>query len=305
MSSSEEDTVEILQPTEAAAAVVAESFEDPYLEMAAATHVGCVRSRNEDQFSIVRRTRQAEVLASSLADEQIVESKQHAWLLAVADGLGGQVSGEVASATAMTTILKFANNLSSWVMRPTDGLREDFQERVELYAQAIQKELQSQSILNPELSGMATTVTAGYIFGSNALIVNLGDSRSYIVRSHSIHQITRDHTLGTDLQKSGLSKEAVRPYRNILTRCFNTGGGDVDIDLFHMNLKPGDQILLCTDGLTDMVSDSMILQLISAAESSKQAAEWLVKTALRNGGRDNITVVLGRVPPVMTGSGAA
>lgn len=293
--SHDEDTVEILRPAETVDMVRAVALDEPGLSIAAITHQGLVRRTNEDQYAIVRRTRSGEVLATSLDDHMIAECKHHAWLLAVADGLGGHVSGEVASATAMSTILNFANQLSSWVMRPTDGLREDFQERIELYAQAIQSELQKQADLDPRLTGMATTVTAVYVFGSNALVVNLGDSRAYLVRSRKMHQITRDHTLGRDLQEKGLSPKAVRPYRNILTRCFNTGGKTVDIDMFHLDLAAEDQLLLCTDGLTDMVKDSEILRLIGAAKSTKHAAETLVETALANGGRDNVTLALGQV----------
>lgn len=293
--SHDEDTVEILRPVEIVDMVRAEAFDEPGLSIAATTHQGKVRRTNEDQYAVLRRTRCGEVLATSLGDHAIAESKHYAWLLAVADGLGGHVSGEVASATAMSTILNFANTLSSWVMKPTDGLREDFQERVELYAQAIQSELQKQADANPSLTGMATTVTAVYVFGSNALVVNLGDSRAYLLRSRQMHQITRDHTLGRDLQEKGLSPKEVRPYRNILTRCFNTRGKTVDIDIFHLDLAPEDQLLLCTDGLTDMVKDIEILRLIGAAESTKHAAEKLVKTALENGGRDNVTLVLGHV----------
>lgn len=295
MSSSEEDTVEIVRKIRNLGEIVAEAFDDPGLSVAALTNVGRVRRTNEDQFAIVRRTRQAEVLASSLAEKHLPGELHFAWLLAVADGLGGHVSGEIASATAMSTILNFANNLSSWVMKPTDGLREDFKERVELYASAIQTQLREQAATNPALAGMATTVTAAYIYGDSALLVNLGDSRSYLIRSGNISQITRDHTLGRDLQETGLPPEATRPYRNILTRCFNTGGADVDIDLFHLDLEQGDQILLCSDGLTDMVSDRQILDLIRSAETVKLASERLVEAALRNGGRDNVTVVLAQV----------
>lgn len=295
MSSSEEDTVEIFPPIREDDEVIAHAFDESELSIAAMTHRGKKRSTNEDQFAIVRRTRQGEVLASSLPDDHEFFGRRQAWLLAVADGLGGHVSGEVASAAALGMILKFANNLNTWVMRPTDGLRVDFKERAELYAQAIQQELQDRAKSNPQLAGMATTVTTAYVFGTSALIVNLGDSRSYVIRSGKIHQITRDHTLGLDLQRKGLTAEQARPYRNVLTRCFNTGGQKVDMDVFFLDLQSNDVILLCTDGLTDMVSDQTILQLIVTGDSTKIACERLVQMALDKGGRDNITVALSRV----------
>jgi protein phosphatase len=110
-----------------------------------------------------------------------------------------------------------------------------------------------------------------------------------------MHQITRDHTLGRDLEEKGLPAKVVQSYRNVLTRCFNTGGDTVNMDVFQVSLQNNDQLLLCTDGLTDMVTDQAILQLITADSSAKNASERLVKMALTNGGRDNVTVVLTRM----------
>jgi serine/threonine protein phosphatase PrpC len=295
MSVSDEDTVEIVPTVWNAEDVVAESFDEPGLEIAALTHTGLVRNANEDQFSVVRRTRDAVVLASSIADIQASVGQQHSWLLAVADGVGGHVSGEVASATALSTILNVANELSSWVMRPAEEVSEDFEARVDVFSRAIQQELQSQAESNRALAGMATTVTTLYIFGSSAVVVNVGDSRCYLVRSDEIHQITCDHTLGRDLEEKGLSADVVQSYRNVLTRCFNTAGDAVKMDVFQFGLQADDQLLLCTDGLTDMVEDQVILQLVTADTSTKNASERLVRMALNNGGRDNVTVVLARV----------
>jgi protein phosphatase len=216
-------------------------------------------------------------------------------LLAVADGLGGQVSGEVASATAIRAILKLAAELSSWVMRPTEGFRNDIDERVELYSQAINREMRAQAESNPSLAGMATTLTVAYIFGSSAVVMNVGDSRSYLFRAGQMQQITRDHTLAQSLQDKGIPPEATRIYTNVLTRCFGTDGDPVRGDVFHLTLSEGDQILLCSDGLTDMIPDPTILKLVTSATCTKDACEQLVASALDHGGRDNITVVLATV----------
>jgi protein phosphatase len=295
MAFNDEDTIEERRSRKSSQDVVADWFVESGVEVAALTHQGYQRRINEDQFAVLRRTRSGVVLASSLANHNLLQSEQHSWLLAVADGLGGNVAGEVASATAMTTILRFSNNLGTWIMQPTGQLREDVEQRVELYAQAVQKELKQQAEMDPSLAGMATTLTTAYIFGTNAVVVNLGDSRSYLVRSEEIHQITCDHTIGSALERDGFPPEVVRPYRNILNRCFNTGGESVNVDLFHLDLQDDDRILLCTDGLTDLVDDATIRDLILVDDSGKKAAERLVKMALHNGGRDNITLVLARV----------
>jgi protein phosphatase len=291
----EDETVEDMPANEFVEGILAEWFNEDNLEIGALTHRGKVRTTNQDQFAIVRRTRAGTVLASSLERDELPNTEEHSYLLVVADGLGGHVSGEVASASAMRAIMSFGNKLGSWIMRPTDGLREDFAERVELYAQAIQRELQQQAESNPELEGMATTITAAYVYGTSAVVVNVGDSRSYLLRSGEMHQITRDHTLAQDLQEKGMSREHTHPYRNLLTRCFDTAGKPVNFDLFHFTLQPEDRILLCSDGLTDMVPDQAIKSIAMFASSTKKACEQLVSAALVNGGRDNATVVLARV----------
>jgi protein phosphatase len=296
MSFKDEDTVADFPAYVADGPVVAESIEELGIEIGALTHRGRVRTKNEDQFAVVRRTRNGLVLASSLAAEDLhVGQEQHAWLLVVADGLGGQASGEVASATAIRTIIDFASGMSSWIMSPANGdLREDFVERVDLYAKAIQREMQKKSAANPGLSGMATTMTAAYIFDNITLVVNVGDSRSYLIRPSEIHQITRDHTVAQEMHERGISPDRTRPYRSMVTRSFGTDGADVSVDLFQVTVDAGDQLLLCTDGLTDMLSDEAILRISNAGSSAKISCERLVTAALGNGGRDNVTVVLAR-----------
>ncbi|MGI9471002.1 MAG: PP2C family protein-serine/threonine phosphatase [Rubripirellula sp.] len=295
MSYDDEDTVEDLPALKPDDPVSAESFFESSLEIGAITHRGRVRPHNEDQFAIVRRLRRGEVLASSVDESMLRSGEESAWLLTVADGLGGQVSGEVASATAIESIMSFASEMSSWVMRPAENMEEDVARRVELYAQAIKRALRAKAESDPDLAGMATTLTAAYIYGSTAVVVNVGDSRSYLLRGDEIQQITRDHTLAQDLLDAGLSAESTRSYRNVLTRCFGTDGAPVSVDVFHVELSTDDRILLCSDGLTDLVSDERIQLVASAGDSTKDSCEQLVREALKAGGKDNITVVLARM----------
>ncbi len=295
MPQSDEETADYSPVVEPEVPVVAASFDEVSIEIGALTHPGRVRSRNEDQYAVVRRTRTGLVLASSLPDGMLPTGEEHAWLLVVADGLGGEVSGDVASATAIRTVLEFANRLSSWIMRPGDDLRDDIADRADLYAQAIQREMQEQAKLDPGLAGMATTLTAAYVFGEDAVVVNIGDSRTYLIRSNQIHQITHDHTLAQEMQDDGRSPQAARPFRNVVSRCFTTEMESAKLDLFHVRLAVDDQLLLCTDGLTDMLADPEILRITTAASSAKDGCEQLVAAALDHGGRDNVTVVLARL----------
>ena len=288
----DEETLEDVTPIPAHDKVAVQCFEEAHLEIGAVTHRGAVRSRNEDQYAVIRRRRTSDVLACSLGEAGWSADMAEAWLLVVADGLGGQVSGQVASATAVRAVLKFANDLSSWIMRPIGDIREDIEERVGLYCEAINREMQAQVEADPSLAGMATTMTSAYMFGKRAAITNVGDSRSYLIRNEELTQITRDHTLAEQLKDHGLPSEVTHAYRNVLTRCFDTTGKPASFDLFLIKLQPGDRLLLCSDGLSDMVSDAQLLRIIGMADSTADACRIMTQTALRNGGRDNITLLL-------------
>ena len=193
MSLDEEDTADDLLAMNANDPVDVKSFKEQAVEISAVTHRGRVRTNNEDQYAIVRRTRAGVVLASSLPSNDLMQTDRTAWLMCVADGLGGEVSGEVASATATKAMLEFAGEMSSWVMQPAENLELDIQKRVAMYSQAIKRGLREKANGNAELDGMATTLTAAYIYGDSAVFVNVGDSRSYLVGASGIQQITREH----------------------------------------------------------------------------------------------------------------
>ena len=295
MSIDEDDTVEDLLALSANDPIDVEVLQEETVEISAVTHRGRVRSNNEDQFAVVRRTRSGVVLASSIDNKKLAHQDRTAWLMCVADGLGGEVSGEVASATAVQSILDFASEMSNWIMQPTEDLQLDIAKRVMLYSQVIKCDLRAKAEKNPDLDGMATTLTAAYVYGDSALIVNVGDSRSYLLGNEGLRQITRDHTVAQDLLDAGAPPESTRAYGNVLTRCFGTDGEPVPVDVFHVKLSVNDRILLCSDGLTDLVTDQEISELIANAKSTGDACESLVSAALLAGGRDNITLVLARM----------
>ncbi len=295
MSLDDEDTVDDLLALSANDPIEVKSVIEDAVEISAVTHRGRVRSNNEDQFAVVRRIRSGVVLASSMPSNELTHADQTAWLICVADGLGGEVSGEVASATAVKAILEFASEMSSWVMQPAENLELDIEKRVMLYSQAIKKDLREKAKKNADLDGMATTLTAAYIYGDSAVVVNVGDSRSYVLTAGGLRQITRDHTVAQDLLDAGVPAESTRAYGNVLTRCFGTDGEPVPVDVFHLKLAINDRILLCSDGLSDLVIDAEIEALITDANSIAEACDALVSAALLAGGRDNITAVLARM----------
>ena len=274
-----------------------EHFESSYVTISALTHPGLVRGNNEDQYAVIRRSRDSEVLLKSftLGESEVADEKIEAYWLLVADGLGGQVSGEIASATAIRAVMQYASELSSWVMRPLGEIRAELESRLQCYGDAISRAMRERVQENPELSGMATTLTSVYLFGNQAAILNVGDSRSYLFRDRELQQLTEDHTLSQQLQRQGLPEKVADAYRNVVTRCFDTTDRETSFDLFMLTLEEGDQLLLCSDGLTDMVQDSEIQQIFSMGGDVSEDCCSLVNAALRNGGKDNVTAVLARL----------
>jgi len=211
-------------------------------------------------------------------------------VFAVADGLGGHQGGEVASATAVEPLARL------------DGRSfKDAGEAAEALAAAIREA--NEAILDraagdPALYGMCTTVTAAVAGGGYLQLAHVGDSRAYLLRGGTLEQLTTDHTVVGELVRRGRltpQQAAVHPERSILTRAVGLDPR-VPVDLPDpLEVQPGDQLLLCSDGLTEAVADGRIAELLSAAPDGQVACRSLIDAANDAGGPDNITVVLVRV----------
>lgn len=207
-------------------------------------------------------------------------------LFIVADGMGGHAAGDLASRLSVETAVDCISNSAK------DSI-------VLILAEAIQKA--NETVLqraqeSPELSGMGTTFVAGVIDGDTLYAANVGDSRLYVIDDDRIDQITEDHSLVEEMVRSGrLRKDQMRdhPEKNIITRAI---GGDIRVvaDFFDVGLHKGDIVLLCSDGLTNMVDDEQIFRIIKREKSLKEAGKKLIEAANSAGGRDNISVVLAR-----------
>jgi protein phosphatase len=265
------------------------------LELGAKTHVGNVRPNNEDQYLILYFGKALAVLDSSLPAEQRVRLTDHEGHgLLVADGMGGHAAGEHASALVVNEVLKYALETAKWFFRLDDP---DENVRVRLLREVLQRidrDLVEEGRRDPTRLGMGTTLTAATIIGNGAFIVHVGDSRAYLLRNGQLIQLTRDHTHAQDMVDRGkLSPEEAQKHRlrHLLS---NTLGGmpGVEPDIIKVYLADGDRLLLCTDGLTDPVSDGEITEILKANPEAKGACGALVDAALARGGPDNVTVVL-------------
>jgi PPM family protein phosphatase len=265
------------------------------LEVGGATHVGLVRDTNEDHFAVFRRTRVQETLLTNLAKGAVPTFEQEAYCLLVADGMGGQSAGEVASRVAIEKAWDLTDQASSWVMRLRSLSAQQIQERAEAYLTEMHRTLRELGENDPNLFGMGTTLTSVYVVGKSAIVVQVGDSRAYLWRKGALRQITRDQSLAQVLIDSGVPAEETEGVRHILTNSLGGKSHFVVPNVDHLPLESGDRLLLTTDGLTDEVSDAQIVDTLRPHLTPQATCDALVKLALQRGGRDNITVVVAEI----------
>lgn len=202
-------------------------------------------------------------------------------LFAIADGMGGAQAGEVASRLAAAALKESRAHAGG-------------EHRIQDLIQEANRRVYARSSTDPNTSGMGTTITVALVENGNVAFGHVGDSRAYLIRDGRMEQVTEDHSLVNELMKSGkLSREEAEthPQRSVITRALGTDP-DVDVDTFTIEAKAGDVFLLCSDGLTDMVGEREIQELVEGNRDDINAAlKALVKAANRSGGEDNITVV--------------
>jgi PPM family protein phosphatase len=203
-------------------------------------------------------------------------------LFAIADGMGGAQAGELAS------------SLAAGAVREDEAAAGSGERRVAELIQEANRRVYERSSQDAAASGMGTTMTVAFVGDANVTFGHVGDSRAYLIRDGKLEQLTEDHSLVAELVRSGkLSPEEAEthPQRSVITRALGTDP-DVDVDTFSIETAPGDLFMLCSDGLTSMVEDDVILQTIEKSRDNLQtAAKALIRAANKGGGEDNITVV--------------
>lgn len=236
------------------------------LRAAGYTDVGLVRSSNEDAYLIAEP------------------------LFAVADGMGGHQAGEVAAGTTIETLREFAGAIAN-DDDPGSALVET--------ARAANRAVYEKASEDPSLLRMGTTLTAAIARDGRLCIAHVGDSRAYLFRDGNLRQLTQDHTLVAEYVRHGRMTEEeakVHPNRSIITRALGVEP-DIPVDTVTLGIRPGDRILLCSDGLYSMVPDEFIASILASVEDTAAAAKQLVEAANSAGGEDNTTVVVIDVEP--------
>jgi protein phosphatase len=216
----------------------------------------------------------------------------------VADGMGGHEAGEMASALTVHSIEDFLLNTLSRFTNLQVG--EEQNALKELQGALLQADARifAATRKHPEWRGMGTTLTLAFAVNWTLFIAHAGDSRCYLFSKDELHQMTRDHTITAELIRMGdLSPEgeARHPFRHVVTNILGGGEPGVQVELHRLDLQPDDVILLCSDGLTGMVSDERIAAALREEHDPQRACERLVGEANRQGGEDNITVIVARI----------
>jgi len=262
-----------------------------------ATDRGQVRRLNEDQFLIAELIKRMRIGQTSLPDggSDLRGRSQVGYLLVVADGMGGTAGGEIASGLAVDTIRWYVTKTMPWFHRHEDGREEDLETDLRVAVHACQRSV-ADAARSSHFNKMGTTLTLACVLWPRLYVVHAGDSRCYLLRGSDFRQITRDHTVAQRVVDAGImtpEQAEVAGYGHTLWNCIG-GSGDVQPDVHRSELEIGDTILLCTDGLTRLVSDERIRETLESSPTAQASAEALVAAAIQAGGEDNITVVVAR-----------
>jgi len=264
------------------------------------TDKGKVRTTNEDQFLIAELTKAMRVWQTSLPEPKVQAGEEHAHLFLVADGMGGQRAGERASALAVVAIEQFTLNTFKWFFGSSDTEAQKVLAQFQSALSQADARILEESAEHPELSGMGTTVTMAFHLGAQLCVVHVGDSRAYVYRDRELHQLTQDHTVTGEMVRSGsLRPDEVAGHhlRHVIT---NVVGGQelgVTVEARAFEVRAGDRLLLCSDGLTEMVTNEAIAATLDAEPAPEVAATKLLAQANDAGALDNITLLIVRFDP--------
>ncbi|HEX4439609.1 MAG TPA: protein phosphatase 2C domain-containing protein [Thermoanaerobaculia bacterium] len=269
------------------------------VDIAGLSDPGRVRANNEDHFFVGSFHRGMRTLATNVPQEAMPRSyEETVYAMLVADGVGGSAAGEIASRTAVQALVDLVLETPDWIMLIDDRLADEALHRMERRFQKVRDTLIARANADPSLKGMGTTMTVAGTIGPELLTAHVGDSRAYVLRRDGrLERLTRDQTMAQSLADSGAIRQdevEKSPYRHVLTSALATRGTFVQVELKRARLEDGDRVLLCSDGLTDMIPDPEIARILSKAGSSAEGCRSLVDYSLEAGGKDNVTVVLAR-----------
>jgi protein phosphatase len=273
-------------------------FEGIGVDVRGRTDIGRVRRTNQDQFLVAALHKVIDIHDTSLPTSyrERFDSGARALLFLVADGVGGGPRGEIASSLTLDAIMRYVTNSMRCFYKLDQVATTDLMQELASSVQESHIRVRAESQHDPDMAGMATTVTMAHVLWPRAYIVHIGDSRCYRLRRGELHQVTQDQTVSQALVDSGAmtaEQAASSPYSSILTQAVG-GSDEVEPALSHLELEAGDVLLMCTDGLTKHVSTEAIARILQDQPSAEAASDALVEAALAGGGTDNVTALVAR-----------
>lgn len=260
------------------------------VEVFAKTDLGRTRDHNEDRYLVADLTRKS---SSPQPDVRQHDVGPRGTLLVVADGMGGAAAGELASQMATDTI--YAHLEKTWHAE-NEATPQRFAYRLKEAVEVANASIHAHAKAHPEVRGMGTTTTAAGVLNDHLYLTQVGDSRAYLIRGGEAHQLTKDQSLMQRLVEAGeLTEEeaAHSERRNIILQALGPDA-KVKVDLTHQELRRGDILVLCSDGLSGQVKKEEIAKIVASAPDLGAACDQLVALANARGGPDNITVVVAR-----------
>ncbi|MEP7226147.1 MAG: protein phosphatase 2C domain-containing protein [Gemmatimonadales bacterium] len=270
---------------------------DEEIDVYGLTHPGKVRTENQDHFLICALKKQMVVHQTSLpeTDHLMAGPERLAFLAMVADGVGGGAKGADASRLALEAVTQYVSRSMRCYYATSPGDDRGFTEALQEGALQCHTELLRRGEESPDHRGMATTLTLFLGVWPRAYLLQVGDSRCYLLRNGELTQITRDQTMAEELVDLGVMNRAdASDSRLAHTLSSSIGGRQTAPVVTGFDQNWGNVLLLCSDGLTNHVSDERIRERLRSMTSAKQACEDLLQEALEGGGSDNITVIVGR-----------
>lgn len=273
---------------------------DDEMDIYGLTHPGQVRTENQDQFLVCSLRKEAVVHLTSLSEtgNLTAGSERVALLMMVADGVGGGLKGAEASRIALEAVTRYVSSCMACYYAATTGDDRDFFAALQDGALQCHAEILRRGEENPDYRGMATTLTLYLGHWPRAYLLQVGDSRCYLLRGGELIQISRDQTMAQELRDAGVTLPSeISGTRLEHTLSSSIGGRQTAPVVTRFELTWDTVVLLCSDGLTRHVSDDRIAQRLRETRSSREACEGLLADALQGGGSDNITVVVRRAVP--------
>ena len=264
------------------------------------TDKGRVRPSNEDQFVVAELTKTMHIMHTSLPEPKTQFGNEHGHLFLVADGMGGARAGEQASALAVVAIEQFTLNTFRWFFQSAGPEAQAVLAQFQTALRQADARILEEAAEHPELSGMGTTVTMAYHLDAQLCVVHVGDSRAYMYEDGELHQVTEDHTVTADMVRRGdLQPEAAARHklRHLITNVIGGNEALRYVEAHALQVQAGDRLLLCSDGLTEMLTNETIAATLREEPDPEAACKRLVAQANEAGGRDNITVLIVRFDP--------